>query len=80
MTSRPFANVTLFGNSTLSGDIFDKLDPDRVQQIIDLVSKESFGQIFITDTEPERIRRSFESSRINHKVFEINTTGIQFKY
>ena len=64
----------------LFDDIFDKLDPDRVQQIIDLVSKESFGQIFITDTEPERIRRSFESSRVNHKVFEINTTGIQFKY
>ncbi|NVO18128.1 MAG: DNA replication and repair protein RecF [Bacteroidetes bacterium] len=64
----------------LFDDIFDKLDPDRVQQIIDLVSKDSFGQVFITDTEPERIHRSFFSKEINHKVFEINSESIQFRY
>lgn len=64
----------------LFDDIFDKLDPDRVQQIIDLVSKDSFGQVFITDTEPERIKRSFNSLAIPHKVFEINPSAVQFKY
>lgn len=34
----------------LLDDIFDKLDSHRVENIIDLVSRESFGQIFITDT------------------------------
>jgi DNA replication and repair protein RecF len=34
----------------LLDDIFDKLDANRVEQIIKLVSGEGFGQIFITDT------------------------------
>ena len=39
----------------LLDDIFDKLDHNRVEQIIKLVAQNSFGQIFITDTNPERI-------------------------
>jgi len=39
----------------LLDDIFDKLDSGRVEQIIKLVAHNSFGQIFITDTNPERI-------------------------
>jgi DNA replication and repair protein RecF len=73
-------NLVSYKPLLLFDDIFDKLDPARVQQIIDLVSKDSFGQVFITDTEPERIRRSFNSTEINHKVFEINAESIQFKY
>ena len=34
----------------LLDDIFDKLDANRVENIISLVSKSDFGQIFITDT------------------------------
>lgn len=34
----------------LLDDIFDKLDAERVKQIIQLVSSNDFGQIFITDT------------------------------
>lgn len=34
----------------LLDDIFDKLDADRVEEIIKLVADERFGQIFITDT------------------------------
>jgi DNA replication and repair protein RecF len=64
----------------LFDDIFDKLDPGRVQQIIQLVDNDSFGQVFITDTEPERIRRTFEKVAINHRVFEINGGNVDFKY
>jgi DNA replication and repair protein RecF len=39
----------------LLDDIFDKLDAKRVQQIIKLVATNNFGQIFITDTNPDRI-------------------------
>ncbi len=35
-------------------DIFDKLDEQRVEQLIALVNKSDYGQIFITDTHPER--------------------------
>jgi DNA replication and repair protein RecF len=34
----------------LLDDIFDKIDANRVEQIIKLVSGNTFGQIFITDT------------------------------
>ncbi len=64
----------------LFDDIFDKLDPNRVQQIIQLVDNDSFGQVFITDTEPERIRRTFEKVAINHRVFEISGGNVEFKY
>jgi len=74
------SNLVSYKPLLLFDDIFDKLDPDRVQQIIELVGKDSFGQVFITDTEPVRIRRSFNSAAMNHKVFEITPQSIQFKY
>lgn len=39
----------------LLDDIFDKLDTNRVKQIIKLVSEDNFGQIFITDTNREHL-------------------------
>jgi DNA replication and repair protein RecF len=39
----------------LLDDIFDKLDSFRVKKIIELVSGETFGQIFITDTNREHL-------------------------
>ena len=36
-------------------DIFDKLDFGRVNMLIDLIAQDNFGQIFITDTHPDRI-------------------------
>ena len=34
----------------LLDDLFDKLDAGRVSRIVDIVSRDDFGQIFITDT------------------------------
>ncbi len=52
----------------LLDDIFDKLDDRRVAQLIELVNKEHFGQIFITDTHKERteavVKNINEESRI----------------
>lgn len=39
----------------LLDDIFDKLDQDRVRQLLELVLTSAFGQVFITDTDPERV-------------------------
>ena len=39
----------------LLDDIFDKLDSKRVKEIVQLVSGETFGQIFITDTNREHL-------------------------
>lgn len=40
----------------LFDDLFDKLDAGRVASLIRMVVKEDFGQIFITDTDEERLR------------------------
>jgi DNA replication and repair protein RecF len=55
----------------LFDDIFDKLDDHRVQQLIRLVSENSFGQVFITDTQRSRIERIFETVNIDHRIFNV---------
>lgn len=48
-------NIVHFNPILLMDDIFDKLDAERVKQIVKLVSEEHFGQIFITDTNREHL-------------------------
>jgi len=55
----------------LLDDIFDKLDDHRVSQLIKLVSENSFGQVFITDTSKERISSIFDTMNIEHAIFEL---------
>ena len=55
----------------LLDDVFDKLDDLRVKRLMELVSKENFGQIFITDTHPERVKHIFADIHVPVKVFEI---------
>jgi len=40
----------------LLDDVFDKLDADRIAQLLSIVSGDSFGQIFITDCNRDRLR------------------------
>jgi DNA replication and repair protein RecF len=46
----------------LLDDIFDKLDQDRVRQLLELVLTSAFGQVFITDTDPERVTTLIEAT------------------
>lgn len=55
----------------LLDDIFDKLDDHRVQQVIKLVSEDKFGQVFITDTQRQRIENIFKDHDIEHSIFEV---------
>lgn len=55
----------------LFDDIFDKLDSLRVEKLVKLVSNNSFGQVFITDTQLERIEQIFRSINIAHKVYSV---------
>lgn len=55
----------------LLDDIFDKLDPDRVRQIITLVCSENFGQIFISDTHSQRTEHTIKDIYSEFKIFEI---------
>ena len=55
----------------LLDDIFDKLDENRVSQIVDLVEKEDFGQIFISDTHAERTENVVKNSQQSYKIFKL---------
>lgn len=58
----------------LLDDIFDKLDADRVQQIVELVSQPNFGQIFISDTHSSRTEAIIQQIFPEYKIFEIEKT------
>lgn len=55
----------------LLDDIFDKLDKKRTAQLLDLVGKEHFGQVFITDTDEIRVNAILSERGINHQIFKI---------
>ena len=55
----------------LLDDIFDKLDEQRVGHIVGLVDHEQFGQIFISDTHPERTENVVKSVHQSYKIFSL---------
>ena len=55
----------------LLDDIFDKLDESRVSQLISLVNDAIFGQIFISDTHPERTESVVKSIHQSYQVFTL---------
>jgi len=67
-------NIKGFKPILLLDDVFDKLDDIRVQQLISLVSQHNFGQVFITDTSEDRIRRIFDAMELDHKFFNLPLT------
>ena len=56
----------------LLDDIYDKLDDFRVKQLMQLVSSDHFGQLFITDTHPTRLAELFGTTQADFKSFRIN--------
>ncbi len=56
----------------LLDDIFDKLDENRVSQIVDLVNNDAFGQIFITDTHFERTEDVIKKSNQEYQIFKLD--------
>ncbi|HAT61786.1 MAG TPA: DNA replication and repair protein RecF [Prevotella sp.] len=61
----------------LLDDIFDKLDADRVEQIIDLVSNRNYGQIFITDTNRDHLDSILHKSDNAYKIFSVEDGNIR---
>jgi DNA replication and repair protein RecF len=55
----------------LFDDIFDKLDEFRVSKIIAMVNNEEFGQLFISDTHPERTENIVKSTHQSYKIFNL---------
>lgn len=61
----------------LLDDIFDKLDANRVEQIVRLVSSDSFGQIFITDTNRDHLDQILSGTpNLDYKIFHVENGEI----
>ena len=60
----------------LFDDILDKLDNNRVEQLMKLVADDNFGQIFITDAHNIRIAEIFKKINIETKIFEVSNGKI----
>jgi DNA replication and repair protein RecF len=56
----------------LLDDVFDKLVANRVAQIIKLVDAENFGQLFISDTHPERTEEVVKSVHQSYQIFNLS--------
>ncbi|MDR2979028.1 MAG: DNA replication and repair protein RecF [Bacteroidales bacterium] len=55
----------------LLDDIFDKLDLQRIQRLLELVGKAEIGQVFITDTSVSRVKEILGTHGIENKIFTI---------
>ena len=54
----------------LLDDIFDRLDSERVERIVEMVQGDEFGQIFITDTDRQHLTEIVKPND-NAKIFHV---------
>lgn len=59
----------------LLDDIFDRLDSERVERIVQLVQSDDFGQIFITDTDRQHLTEILKPNE-NAKIFHVENGQI----
>ena len=55
----------------LLDDIFDKLDSERVERIVQLVVGQQFGQIFITDTDRQHLTSILRENAHDAKIWHV---------
>lgn len=58
----------------LLDDVYDKLDEERFTRLLELVSGNEFGQVFITDTHPERMEQLLSARSIENRIFLVGET------
>jgi len=56
----------------LLDDIFDKLDEERSKNLLAYISNKDWGQVFISDTQRERIERIFGKKIKKVAIFQID--------
>lgn len=68
-------SLTGIAPTLLLDDVFDKLDLERISNLLEMVSKESFGQIFLTDCDRERLQRIVDKITSDRRYFVV-TAGV----
>ena len=57
--------------------LFDRLDASRVEQIIRLVSSDTFGQIFITDVNRGHLDRIVAAATGDYKLYTVAAGNVE---
>jgi len=55
----------------LLDDIFEKIDGNRAGKLMELVARDYFGQIIITDTHADRVKEHLEGLAVDKKYFAL---------
>ncbi len=61
----------------LLDDVFDKLDMNRVEQLIRLVANNGFGQILLTDSNKTRLDAILERASSSHALFKVKAGSVE---
>ena len=69
-------NIKQVNPVILFDDIFDKLDATRVASLMKLVSDNDFGQIFVTDTDQERMKSVFGNIDSDFSLFLVENQQV----
>lgn len=75
-----FLKITVGVNPILLlDDVFDKLDEQRVSYLLEMVNSNQFGQIFLSDTHPERMRQILEKLSLDSSIYVVNNQEITIR-
>ena len=55
----------------LLDDVFEKLDEERISNLLYRVCVENEGQVFITDTNEERLREHLEELNADYSIISL---------
>ena len=55
----------------LLDDVFEKLDEERISNLLQKVCRENEGQILITDTNEERLKDHIAQLKINFEILRL---------
>lgn len=56
----------------LLDDIFDKIDPQRMRHLLQLLSGQRFGQVLITDTDAARLHTALDGLALDVRFFHLD--------
>jgi DNA replication and repair protein RecF len=65
-----------FAPLLLLDDVFEKLDEQRMYNLLDKVCLQDDGQVFITDTHPERIRRELHKIGVAFELIQLGPDAL----
>jgi DNA replication and repair protein RecF len=60
-----------FAPVLLLDDVFEKLDSNRMQHLLQWVCCENKGQVFITDTHKERLEAAFAGLQVSYQIVDL---------